>query len=313
MDSYDNINNNENIVPLFNSGVSSSQTDVSEPAVMQQDISSGYEAQNDIPPSLGTIKNLTEAPTAEAPTGDVLGPMNIMPMDLPQADPLTSYDNNVQFNQPVAPQYNIPSEPQYSAPEQPIPQPYNIPEQPEVPQYTMSEMVPVDELQPVTSEKFIVPTPAEPNLNFSPSNYESHQVDTPETSIEPQPVSELEQPVTFQTYISEVNNSEDNYEVVNAPLEIEPTYEVVDNTVLSEEPNEEDKDSTLEDLSEEKLKEVSDDDQNSSEEESNDEDVLGMMEEEDLVEEPQEEKQLEKELSQPEKVIETSSDRKSVV
>jgi len=93
MDNYNEINNNENIVPLFDSGFSSQP----QPAAQQPAINTGYdEIQRDLPPSLGEIKNLTDAPIADAPTGNVLGPMNVMPMDLPPADPLNAYDNGIK-------------------------------------------------------------------------------------------------------------------------------------------------------------------------------------------------------------------------
>lgn len=69
---------------------------------------------NDIPPELGEIKNLSDATIASAPTMDVLGPMNIMPDVLPQQkDPLDAYENgnlnieNPSFNQGQVPNNNI--------------------------------------------------------------------------------------------------------------------------------------------------------------------------------------------------------------
>ena len=71
---------------------------------------------NDIPPELGEIKNLTDATTASAPTMDVLGPMNIMPDVLPQQkDPLDAYEagnvsiENANLNQGQVPNNNISS------------------------------------------------------------------------------------------------------------------------------------------------------------------------------------------------------------
>lgn len=48
----------------------------------------------DMPPELGEIKNLNDATVSNAPTMDVLGPMNLMPENLPKSnDLLDAYEN----------------------------------------------------------------------------------------------------------------------------------------------------------------------------------------------------------------------------
>lgn len=72
-------------------------------------------SQTDIPPELGEIKNLNEATVSQAPTMDVLGPLNTM-TSAPQAgasDPLDAYEQNgfvglqsSNFNQPPTNLFN---------------------------------------------------------------------------------------------------------------------------------------------------------------------------------------------------------------
>ena len=74
-------------------------------------------SENDIPPDLPPIKNLSDATVSSAPTMDVLGPMNIMPETLPTSnDPLDAYENgninlnnNGMFNQNVEPSFVTPN------------------------------------------------------------------------------------------------------------------------------------------------------------------------------------------------------------
>lgn len=47
----------------------------------------------DIPPELGEIKNLSDATIVSAPTMDVLDPMNVMPENINNNDPLENYEN----------------------------------------------------------------------------------------------------------------------------------------------------------------------------------------------------------------------------
>lgn len=57
----------------------------------------------DLPPELGAIKNLNEATKVDAPTMDVLGPMNVMPEEpLFSNDPITAYEKgNVNLNNDI--------------------------------------------------------------------------------------------------------------------------------------------------------------------------------------------------------------------
>ena len=75
------------------------------------DINISSISENDVPPDLPPIKNLSDATVSSAPTMDVLGPMNIMPETLPTTnDPLDAYENgninlnnNNIFNQNISP------------------------------------------------------------------------------------------------------------------------------------------------------------------------------------------------------------------
>ncbi len=86
-------------------------------AFQQQAFNNGYTNFNsttnfnqsqpvDVPPDLGEIKNLSEATVANAPTMDVLEPMNVMPDSLPKSsDLLDAYESgklNVNYNSPTA-------------------------------------------------------------------------------------------------------------------------------------------------------------------------------------------------------------------
>ena len=64
------------------------------------DINISTISQNDVPPDLPPINNLSDATISSAPTMDVLGPMNIMPETLPtNNDPLDAYENgNINLN-----------------------------------------------------------------------------------------------------------------------------------------------------------------------------------------------------------------------
>lgn len=64
------------------------------------DINISSISENDVPPDLPPIKNLSDATVSSAPTMDVLGPMNIMPETLPTTnDPLDAYENgNINLN-----------------------------------------------------------------------------------------------------------------------------------------------------------------------------------------------------------------------
>ena len=295
MNGYDNINNNENIVPLFDSGVSS-QPVLDQAPMIQPQVSSFEEQQSDIPPSLGAIKNLTEAPTAEAPTGDVLGPMNVMPMDLPQADPLTAYDNgaNLQNNIPVQPElimmpgYNMPQAPQYNM-SMPQPEQYNVPVQP----------------SPTMMPEYNMPSYGNSNEQYStiaaPASQPQENMIQPEFN-QPAPMpNEGVVPPTFEQPVAPAEDeSEPTYEVVDTPSLDDQKYEVANNTTLPDTPeaSEEAETSTEEDTEgepitsdpEEKPSEEQPSEEISDEEES--EDVLDMMEEEDTISEEEIEEQL---------------------
>lgn len=81
------------------------------------DINVSSISENDVPPDLPPIKNLSDATVSSAPTMDVLGPMNIMPETLPTTnDPLDAYENgninlnnNGMFNQNVEPSFVAPN------------------------------------------------------------------------------------------------------------------------------------------------------------------------------------------------------------
>lgn len=81
------------------------------------DINISSISENDVPPDLPPIKNLSDATVSSAPTMDVLGPMNIMPKTLPTSnDPLDAYENgninlnnNGVFNQNVEPSFVAPN------------------------------------------------------------------------------------------------------------------------------------------------------------------------------------------------------------
>lgn len=81
------------------------------------DINISSISENDVPPDLPPIKNLSDATVSSAPTMDVLGPMNIMPETLPTTnDPLEAYENgninlnnNGMFNQNVEPSFVAPN------------------------------------------------------------------------------------------------------------------------------------------------------------------------------------------------------------
>ncbi len=83
------------------------------------DINISSISENDVPPDLPPIKNLSDATVSSAPTMDVLGPMNIMPETLPTInDPLDAYENgninlnnNGMFNQNVEPSFVAPNNP----------------------------------------------------------------------------------------------------------------------------------------------------------------------------------------------------------
>lgn len=81
------------------------------------DINISSISENNVPPDLPPIKNLSDATVSSAPTMDVLGPMNIMPETLPTSnDPLDAYENgninlnnNGMFNQNVEPSFVTPN------------------------------------------------------------------------------------------------------------------------------------------------------------------------------------------------------------
>lgn len=81
------------------------------------DINISSISENDVPPDLPPIKNLSDATVSSAPTMDVLGPMNIMPETLPPSnDPLDAYENgninlnnNGMLNQNVEPSFVAPN------------------------------------------------------------------------------------------------------------------------------------------------------------------------------------------------------------
>lgn len=82
-----NFNNNQNGIFNQNNSLQSSPNNYN--------INEGVE--NDIPPELGEIQNLSDATVATAPTMDVLAPMNVMPTTLPSNnDPLDAYDNGTR-------------------------------------------------------------------------------------------------------------------------------------------------------------------------------------------------------------------------
>lgn len=107
--SYDNMNNNQNFGnpnPLFgneNLNNNSFNTNINSGPLFNNQSNGmfpGFEQVNnqavslDVPPELDPIKNLNDAVESTAPTLDVLGPMNIMPDVLPQAnDKLDAYEN----------------------------------------------------------------------------------------------------------------------------------------------------------------------------------------------------------------------------
>ncbi len=86
---FNNVNTLNNGYPMQN------QNGYQMPGIDYNAMPSFQTQTNDIPPELGEIKNLNEATVAQAPTMDVLGPMNIMPDTLPNAntDKLDAYEN----------------------------------------------------------------------------------------------------------------------------------------------------------------------------------------------------------------------------
>lgn len=86
---FNNFNTLNNGYPMQN------QNGYQMPGIDYNAMPSFQTQTNDIPPELGEIKNLNEATVAQAPTMDVLGPMNIMPDTLPNAntDKLDAYEN----------------------------------------------------------------------------------------------------------------------------------------------------------------------------------------------------------------------------
>ena len=86
---FNNVNTLNNGYPMQN------QNGYQMPGIDYNAMPSFQTETNDIPPELGEIKNLNEATVAQAPTMDVLGPMNIMPDTLPNAntDKLDAYEN----------------------------------------------------------------------------------------------------------------------------------------------------------------------------------------------------------------------------
>ena len=86
---FNNVNTLNNGYPMQN------QNGYQTPGTDYNAMPSFQTQTNDIPPELGEIKNLNEATVAQAPTMDVLGPMNIMPDTLPNnnTDKLDAYEN----------------------------------------------------------------------------------------------------------------------------------------------------------------------------------------------------------------------------
>lgn len=115
---YDNYNNNEgfnnnNPKPLFSNEFNnmSSNSFNSLSNENQNGINgdftninsfNNFESSKDIPPELEPIKNLSDSSKVEAPTLDVLNPMNIMPEnlngnDFSNMDKLDAYDNGINY------------------------------------------------------------------------------------------------------------------------------------------------------------------------------------------------------------------------
>lgn len=65
----------------------------SAPSFVNQDLNLEGQNLGDIPPELGEIKNLSDATIANAPTMEVLDPMNVMPEVARANDPLDNYEN----------------------------------------------------------------------------------------------------------------------------------------------------------------------------------------------------------------------------
>ena len=116
-------NNEENNRPLFSNEFNNINNSVNQennysnanqnmgPLFSNNDQNNVISPENDIPPEIGEIKNLSETTNFSAPTMDVLGPMNIMPETLPvennyetknnNNDLLESYDQGLINNNPV--------------------------------------------------------------------------------------------------------------------------------------------------------------------------------------------------------------------
>lgn len=95
---YNNDNFNENPKPLFSNYFPNAEINSN----IVNNINDFVNPAQDIPPALEPIKNLSDATVVNAPTLDVLDPMNIMPESFEnkepvKVDPLDAYDNGINY------------------------------------------------------------------------------------------------------------------------------------------------------------------------------------------------------------------------
>ena len=84
-----NFNNNTNsFFQNYSNNIDNQNSDLSK-----NNFNLEYQTEQEMPPELGDIKNLSDATVFSAPTMDVLSPMNVMPENIPQQDLLDKYEN----------------------------------------------------------------------------------------------------------------------------------------------------------------------------------------------------------------------------
>ena len=219
---YNNDNFNNNIKPLF-------ANEFQNPAGIinsENNYQNNFNAVNqDAPPVLEPIKNLSDATVVNAPSMEVLDPMNIMPETLDrkeppkQIDPLVAYDNGINYqNASVEFQEN------------------NYITSPET--TNNFQIPPVGNNFPTGSFNFDIQNENSSNTLSSNitenQNYES--VNLPLSNLETEQPNKIK--IEYENIISQDKNE---IVVDNTPeqekVEEQPSYEIVEKQISSEEKN----------------------------------------------------------------------------
>ena len=219
---YNNDNFNNNIKPLF----ANEFQDFGITTNNENNYQNNFNSNNqDIPPVLEPIKNLSDASITSAPTMDVLDPMNIMPENIERnetsklADPLDAYDNGINYQSTI-----LQSQENNNIKQSNIPNDFSV---------ASIE----NNIQP---ELFNFNISSENNFNNISSNIENipnHEfVNIPLSNLETEQPNKIK--IEYENIISQDKNE---IVVDNTPeqekVEEQPSYEIVEKQISGEEKN----------------------------------------------------------------------------